>query len=764
MAATPRPPHRRNPPNAGAAGRAPPAVIVGGNRIPFARTGRRVHEVLQPGHAHRGPGRPDRPLRPAGRADRGSGRRGGAQALPGFQPDPGGRARLRAVRRDPRVRPAAGLRHRPGDRARLANKIKLGQIDSAIAGGVDSASDAPIAVSEGLREVLLDLNRAKTLPQRLQAPQPAAPAKDLAPDAPSTGEPRTGLSMGEHQALTTAQWEITREAQDELALNSHRNLAAAYDAGFFDDLLTPYRGPDPGRQPARDTTLEKLATLKPVFGKDLGAEATMTAGNSTPLTDGASTVLLASEEWAARARPAHARARRGRRGRRRGLRARQGGPADGAGLRGAAAAGAQRPDPAGLRLLRDPRGVRRHRAEHAGGLGGRGILPHTAGPGRRVRQHRPRPSSTSTAPRWPPATRSPPPAGGSWPRWPRCCTRRAPAPRPGLHLRRRRPGRRRDPGGALDTDDATRYLRLVNTGSARTRQAAGPAAAGRPAPLPARAAAGARPVLVLGDGARARAPAAHLLGLGPGRRRHAVRRGERLGAIMLVLDELAHPADLDAGPHGHRRRRCASWPRAGGVVVLRRPRRRTPTTPAAGRGPPGRRRAPALARPRNCAAGATANGIVLGGDAERRRALRHWARCGSSCRAASAYVDGQFLRVGLRAPAPAARRLARSRWPARSPWSPGPPAASARPLPDAAPATAPRWSSSTSRRGEHLARRGQRGPRHGPAAGHQPRTTPASGSSSTPRERHGRLDIVVHNAGITRDKLLANMDAAAGTP
>jgi acetyl-CoA C-acetyltransferase len=179
----------------------------------------------------------------------------------------------------------------------LANKIKLGQIDSAIAGGVDSASDAPIAVSEGLRGVLLDLSRAKTLPQRLQVLSRLRP-KDLAPDAPSTGEPRTGLSMGEHQALTTAQWNISRESQDELAFNSHRNLAAAYDAGFFDDLLTPYRGLAKDSNLRADTTLEKLATLKPVFGKSLGAEATMTAGNSTPLTDGASTVLLASEDWA----------------------------------------------------------------------------------------------------------------------------------------------------------------------------------------------------------------------------------------------------------------------------------------------------------------------------------------------------------------------------------------------------------------------------------------------------------------------------------
>lgn len=179
----------------------------------------------------------------------------------------------------------------------LANKIKLGQLESAIAGGVDSASDAPIAVSEGLREILLDLNRAKSIPERLRVLSRIRP-KDLAPDAPNTGEPRTGLSMGEHQALTTAQWKITREDQDELALNSHRNLAAAYERGFFDDLLTPYRGLGRDSNLRPDTSIEKLASLKPVFGKNLGAEATMTAGNSTPLTDGAATVLLASEEWA----------------------------------------------------------------------------------------------------------------------------------------------------------------------------------------------------------------------------------------------------------------------------------------------------------------------------------------------------------------------------------------------------------------------------------------------------------------------------------
>lgn len=179
----------------------------------------------------------------------------------------------------------------------LANKIKLGQLDSAIAGGVDSASDAPIAVSEGLRRALLDLSRAKTAKQKLAAVAKIRP-KDLSPDAPSTGEPRTGLSMGEHQALTTAQWKITREAQDELAFNSHRNMAAAYDRGFFDDLVTPYRGLAKDANLRPDTSMEKLAKLKPAFGRSLGDEATMTAGNSTPLTDGASVVLLGSEDFA----------------------------------------------------------------------------------------------------------------------------------------------------------------------------------------------------------------------------------------------------------------------------------------------------------------------------------------------------------------------------------------------------------------------------------------------------------------------------------
>lgn len=182
--------------------------------------------------------------------------------------------------------------------ASVASKIRLGQIDSGIAAGVDTTSDAPIAVSDRLRTALMDLSRAKTTGAKLKALAKIRPA-DLAPQAPGTGEPRTGLSMGEHQAITTAAWGITREAQDELAAASHQNLAAAWDAGFFDDLVTSYRGVTRDTNLRADSTAEKLAKLKTVFGNGLEAPATMTAGNSTPLTDGASAVLLATEEWAA---------------------------------------------------------------------------------------------------------------------------------------------------------------------------------------------------------------------------------------------------------------------------------------------------------------------------------------------------------------------------------------------------------------------------------------------------------------------------------
>jgi acetyl-CoA C-acetyltransferase len=178
----------------------------------------------------------------------------------------------------------------------VANKIALGQIESGIAGGTDTTSDAPLAVNDDLRKVLIAANAAKTLPDRLKLLSRIRPGQ-LVPDQPRNVEPRTGLSMGEHAAITAKEWEISREAQDELAVASHHNLAAAYDRGFFDDLVTPFLGLTRDDNLRPDSTTEKLATLKPVFGK--GEGATMTAANSTPLTDGASAVLLASDEWAA---------------------------------------------------------------------------------------------------------------------------------------------------------------------------------------------------------------------------------------------------------------------------------------------------------------------------------------------------------------------------------------------------------------------------------------------------------------------------------
>jgi acetyl-CoA C-acetyltransferase len=176
----------------------------------------------------------------------------------------------------------------------VANKIALGQIDVGIAGGVDTTSDAPISFGDGLRRVLLELNIAKTGKQRLNALRKIDVKKLM--DAPKNGEPRTGLSMGDHAAITALEWNITREAQDELAVQSHHKLAAAYDNGFFDDLITPFMGLNKDQNLRADSSIAKLSTLKPVFGK--GENATMTAANSTPLTDGASVVLLASEEWA----------------------------------------------------------------------------------------------------------------------------------------------------------------------------------------------------------------------------------------------------------------------------------------------------------------------------------------------------------------------------------------------------------------------------------------------------------------------------------
>jgi len=186
----------------------------------------------------------------------------------------------------------------------VANKIALGQIDAGIAGGVDTTSDPPLAVNEDLRQAMLELNRARSVGDRLRAVARLNPVRAFRPDIPRNAEPRTGLSMGEHAAITARAWGIERAEQDELALASHQRLAAAYDRGFFDDLVMPYLGLARDANLRSDTTLEKLGSLKPVFGVrgSDAASATMTAGNSSALSDGAAVVLLASEEWAKRRR------------------------------------------------------------------------------------------------------------------------------------------------------------------------------------------------------------------------------------------------------------------------------------------------------------------------------------------------------------------------------------------------------------------------------------------------------------------------------
>jgi acetyl-CoA C-acetyltransferase len=176
----------------------------------------------------------------------------------------------------------------------VANKIALGQIECGIAGGVDTTSDAPLALGEDLRQTLLAVNRARSNADRLKALTHLRP-KGLLPEIPRNAEPRTGLSMGEHTARMAEQWGIGREEQDELAVRSHHKLAVAYESGWMDDLVVPFLGLERDQNLRPDSSLEKLAKLKPVFG---GPEGTLTAGNSTPLSDGASAVLLASEEWA----------------------------------------------------------------------------------------------------------------------------------------------------------------------------------------------------------------------------------------------------------------------------------------------------------------------------------------------------------------------------------------------------------------------------------------------------------------------------------
>ena len=178
----------------------------------------------------------------------------------------------------------------------LGAKIATGQIDSAIAAGSDTTSDAPIVFGRKFAQRLIRLSNAKTMSERLAAFKGFRPG-ELTPQAPGAGEPRTKMAMGQHCELMAKEWGISRADQDQLAYQSHKKAATAYAEGFFDDLLVPCAGISKDNHLRADTSLEKLATLKPAFDRKSG-NGTLTAGNSTPLTDGASSVLLASEEWA----------------------------------------------------------------------------------------------------------------------------------------------------------------------------------------------------------------------------------------------------------------------------------------------------------------------------------------------------------------------------------------------------------------------------------------------------------------------------------
>jgi acetyl-CoA C-acetyltransferase len=180
----------------------------------------------------------------------------------------------------------------------VGNKIAAGQIESGIGGGSDSTSDVPIVYGKTLRRRLLAAAAAKTPMDKLRSFRGFA-FRELRPDFPGVAEPRTGKSMGEHCEDMARQWSIARDSQDEWAVASHHKLAAAYERGFFDDLVVSFRGVSRDNVLRPDTSLEKLATLKPAFDRTSG-RGTLTAGNSTPLTDGAAACLLASDDWAAR--------------------------------------------------------------------------------------------------------------------------------------------------------------------------------------------------------------------------------------------------------------------------------------------------------------------------------------------------------------------------------------------------------------------------------------------------------------------------------
>ena len=177
----------------------------------------------------------------------------------------------------------------------IANKIALGQIEAGIGAGVDTVSDAPIVYPDEYRRILLESFRGRSLGERLK-PWLRLRPRHFKPQLPGVAEPRTGLSMGESTELTAKEWNLGREEQDELALASHQRAHAAYEQGFYQDLVVPFEGLEKDNNVRPDTSLEKLGKLKPAF--DRSGSGTMTAGNSTPLTDGSASVLLCSEDWA----------------------------------------------------------------------------------------------------------------------------------------------------------------------------------------------------------------------------------------------------------------------------------------------------------------------------------------------------------------------------------------------------------------------------------------------------------------------------------
>jgi len=253
----------------------------------------------------------------------------------------------------------------------IGNKIALGQIEAGIAGGVDSISDAPIVYPRSYQQLLLRSYRGRTPWQRV-APWFDLRPKDFRPVTPAVVEPRTGLSMGQSTEIMAKRWQISRTEQDLLAYDSHLKAAAAWRSGFYDDLVIEYLGLRSDNNVRPDTSLDKLGKLSPSFV----ADGTLTAGNSTPLTDGASAVLLATPEWAAKRNlPVLAYKRQGR-------------VVDGARVRGAGDAARCRDHAAGFRLLRDPRGLCRPGALHAQGLGVGRLLPPCAGLAGAAGRHR----------------------------------------------------------------------------------------------------------------------------------------------------------------------------------------------------------------------------------------------------------------------------------------------------------------------------------------------------------------------------------------